>query len=91
MLSVIANLVGRKPPTVKLPRGPLYPLAFIAETIAGVTGKEPFLTSDALKMSGYKMFFTSAKAERELGYRCRPYPEALADAVAWFRQAGYLK
>jgi dihydroflavonol-4-reductase len=41
-------------------------------------------------MSGYKMFFTSAKAERELGYRCRPYREALADAVAWFRQAGYV-
>ncbi len=91
MLAVIARLAGRKPPTVKLPQGPLYPLAFIAEMIASVTGKEPFLTADALKMSSYKMFFTSAKAERELGYRCRPYPEALADAVAWFRQAGYLK
>jgi dihydroflavonol-4-reductase len=90
MIAVIAQLVGRKPPTVKLPRGPLYPLAFVAEAIAGVTGKEPFLTTDALKMSGYKMFFTSAKAERELGYRCRPYREALADAVAWFRQAGYV-
>jgi dihydroflavonol-4-reductase len=37
------------------------------------------------------MFFTSAKAERELGYRPRPYAEALAEAIAWFRERGYLK
>jgi dihydroflavonol-4-reductase len=36
------------------------------------------------------MFFTAAKAERELGFRARPYREALEDAVRWFRQAGYL-
>ncbi len=90
MLAVIAGLVGRKPPTVELPRGPLYPLAYAAEALAGITGRTPFLTVDSLKMAGHKMFFTSAKAERELGYRARPYPQALADAVAWFRQAGYL-
>ena len=37
------------------------------------------------------MFFTSAKAERELGYSARPYRQAIADAIAWFRQNGYLK
>jgi dihydroflavonol-4-reductase len=37
------------------------------------------------------MFFTSAKAERELSFRARPYSEAIADAIAWFRQQGYLK
>jgi dihydroflavonol-4-reductase len=37
------------------------------------------------------MFFTSAKAERELGYRARPYNEAIAEAIAWFRQHNYLK
>ena len=55
-----------------------------------MTGKEPFLTADALKMAGHKMFFSSAKASAELGYTARPYREALTDAVAWFRQAGYL-
>jgi dihydroflavonol-4-reductase len=90
MLAEIARLTGRKPPTVNLPRGPLYPLAYAAEAIAQLTGKEPFLTADALKMSRYQMFFSSAKAERELGYRARPYVEALADALAWFRQEGYL-
>ena len=37
------------------------------------------------------MFFMSAKAERELDYRARPYGEAIAEAIAWFRQHGYLK
>jgi dihydroflavonol-4-reductase len=91
MLSVIAQLVGRKPPTVSLPRGPLYPLAYAAEAVAAFTGKEPFLTADALKMSRYKMFFTSAKAQSQLGYTARPYRDGLADAIAWFRSAGSLK
>jgi len=91
MLAAIASLVGRKPPTVSLPRGPLYPLAYAAEAVAAVTGKEPFLTADALKMARYKMFFTSAKAQSQLGYSARPYAQGLADAIAWFRSAGSLK
>jgi dihydroflavonol-4-reductase len=49
------------------------------------------LTLDGLRMAKNKMFFSSAKAERELGYRARPYREGIADAIAWFRQAGYLR
>jgi dihydroflavonol-4-reductase len=90
LLAVIAELVGRKAPTVELPRGPLYPLAVGAEAVAMLTGKEPFITLDALNMARYRMFFSSTKAERELGYRARPYAEAVADAVAWFRRAGYI-
>jgi len=90
MLADIAALTGRKAPTVNLPRLPLYPLAWGAEAVARITGKEPFVTRDALDMAAHHMFFTSAKAERELGYHARPYGEALADAHAWFRAAGYL-
>ena len=91
MLADIAALPGRKPPTVSLPRWPLYPLAFGAEAVARLTKREPFVTVDALRMSKNKMYFTSEKAERELGYRARPYREGLRDALDWFRQAGYLK
>jgi len=91
MLAEIARLVGRRPPRVKLPRGPLYPLATVAEMIARVTSREPLLTRDGLRMSEHRMFFTSAKAQRELGYRARPYGDALRDAVDWFRAARYLQ
>ncbi|QUD87907.1 hopanoid-associated sugar epimerase [Phenylobacterium montanum] len=91
MLADIAGLVGRKAPTINLPRGPLYPLAYAAEAMGRITGKEPFVTVDALKMASHHMFFSSAKAERELGYAARPYVEALKDALDWFRAAGMLK
>jgi dihydroflavonol-4-reductase len=90
MLGEIAALAGRKAPRIKLPRGPLFPLAYGAEAFARLTGKEPMLTADALRMSRYHMFFSSAKAERELGYRARPYAQALEDALTWFGANGYL-
>ena len=90
MFADIAALAGRKPPTVELPLGPLYPLAHMFEAVARLTGKEPMLTVDALNMSKRRMFFTSAKAEAELGYRARPYREAIADAMTWFREHGYI-
>ncbi|MBV8238478.1 MAG: NAD-dependent dehydratase, partial [Sphingomonas sp.] len=91
MLAEIAEIVGRKPPTVRIPRAPLFPLAWANEQIARATGGNPFLTLDSLRMAKYRMFFSSAKAEAELGYRARPYRAALEDAVAWFRQAGMIR
>ncbi len=90
MLADIAVLSGRKPPTIRIPRGPLYPLAIGAEWYARFSGREPFVTVDGLRMSKNKMYFTSAKAERELGFRARPYREGLRDALDWFRANGYL-
>jgi dihydroflavonol-4-reductase len=91
MLREIALLVGRRTPRLKLPRGPLYPLAIVAQMLATVTGREPLLTLDGLRMSKQRMFFTSAKAERDLGFRARPYIEGLRDAIDWFRAAGYVR
>ncbi len=90
MLAEIAKIVGRKPPTVRIPRGAIFPLAYAAEALARITGKEPFVTVDGLKMAKYRMFFSSAKARAELGYSARPATEALRDAIVWFRQAGML-
>jgi dihydroflavonol-4-reductase len=53
-------------------------------------GAEPVVTVDGLRMSRKWMFFSSAKAEAEFGYKARPAEAALADAVAWVREAGYL-
>lgn len=91
MLQVIAGLTGRPAPRLSLPIRPLYPLAEIAELMGRITGKEPFLTRDSLKMASHHMYFSSAKAERELGYSARPYAEALRDAIAWFGANGYLR
>lgn len=91
MLAEIARATGRRAPTINLPRGPLYPLAWGAEAVARLTGREPFLTRDALQMAEKRMFFSSARATRELGYRARPWQEAIADALAWFAAQGMLR
>ncbi len=90
MLADIAALTGRKAPTIALPRRALFPLAWGAEAVARLTGREPFVTADALRMAGHHMYFSSLKAETALGYSARPYREALADALAWFGAAGML-
>jgi len=56
-----------------------------------LTGIAPMMTRDHLKMARKKMFYSSAKAEAELGYKARPAREAVVDAVAWFRAAGMLR
>jgi dihydroflavonol-4-reductase len=90
MLADVASIVGRRPPALRFPIAALYPIAFGAELWARLTGKAPFATLDGLRMARHHMFFSDAKARRELGYTSRPYREAIADAVAWFKQRGYL-
>jgi dihydroflavonol-4-reductase len=91
MLADIARLVGRLPPTLKLPRRMIYPIAYAAELMAKARGVEPFVTLDGLRMARHHMFFDDSKARRELGYASRPYRDGLSDAIAWFRSHGALK
>ena len=92
ILAVIAGIVGRKPPTVSLPHDLILPFAYLAELWAThVSGKEPFATVDGLNQARKRMFFTHAKAARELGYTPRPAVEALTDAVAWFKANRYVR
>jgi dihydroflavonol-4-reductase len=91
MLAEIATTVGRRPPRLRLPIVPLFPIALGAEWWARLTGTEPFATRDGLRMARHYMFFDDAKARRELGYTSRPYRDAIADAIAWFKQAGYVR
>jgi dihydroflavonol-4-reductase len=90
ILAIVAEASGRKPPTVKLPIAPLIPVAFLAEAMAQVTGRQPFMTRDGLRMARHKMWFSPEKAKRALGYTPRPARDAIVEAVAWFRDAGYL-
>jgi dihydroflavonol-4-reductase len=90
ILEEVAQLVGARPPRIRVPYTAAYPVAVGAELIARVTGRDPFVTLDGVRMARKKMYFTSAKAARELGYAPRPARQAIADAVAWFKANGYL-
>nr|WP_314076186.1 hopanoid-associated sugar epimerase [uncultured Roseococcus sp.] len=90
MLEFIALECGHRKP-FRLPRAPLYPLAFLSEMAARVTGREPMLTLDGLRMAGHHMFFSAEKAKRVLGYQVRPWQEGVMDAIHWYERAGMLR
>jgi len=91
ILRRIAAITGGRPPKLRLPLPVVWPVAVAAEAWGRVTGKEPMVTFDSLRMARKKMYFSAAKAERELGFRARPVNEALADAIRWFRSAGMVR
>ena len=86
LLTAIAELCGRRPPRIELPRRALYPIAYASEFWAWLShGAEPQVTVDGLRMSKKKMYFDSQRARTELGYRFRPAAAAIAAAVEWFQ------
>ncbi len=85
LLALVAAEAGRRAPRLRLPRELLWPVAIGFEAAARIGGIEPMVTRDHLRMARKKMFFSSAKAMRELGYAPRPAGAAVRDAVAWFR------
>jgi dihydroflavonol-4-reductase len=88
ILAVVATRCGRKPPSVRLPRAVVYPIALVSEALARFTHAEPRVTLDGLRMSRKHMYFSSRKAESELGYQSRPPEQAIGDALDWFRAHG---
>jgi dihydroflavonol-4-reductase len=91
ILAMIADVAGRRPPQIRLPEALIWPVAWVMEKTAPLTGIAPMMTRDHLKMARKKMFYSSAKAAAELGYTARPAREAVVDAVEWFRAAGMLR
>ena len=90
ILAGIAVLVGRRAPRIRLPYAAVLPVAYASEALAKITGRTTQITLEGVRMARKRMFFSSAKAARELGYRWRAPAEAFQDAVRWFREQGFL-
>jgi dihydroflavonol-4-reductase len=90
ILAQVATLVGRSPPRIRLPYGAVLPMAYLAEGFAKLTGRSGRLTLEGVRMSRKLMFFSSAKAVRDLGYSWRSPVLAFEDAIRWFRDTGRL-
>ncbi|MEE8172625.1 MAG: NAD-dependent epimerase/dehydratase family protein, partial [Alphaproteobacteria bacterium] len=87
----LGRITGRPAPGLRLPNRLLVPIAHVAEGWARLAGSETRLTVDSLRMARKRMFFSSEKAARELGFSSRSAAEALTDAVSWFAENGYFK
>ncbi len=91
ILEAIAEIAGRTPPRISLPHGLVLPVAHVAEAWARISGREPMVTVDGVRLARKKMFFSAKKAMRQLGYQPGPARKALEDAVNWFRSRGLLQ
>jgi len=87
-LTMIAEESGRRPPWLKVSPTMMWPVAWVEERLARMLKFEPRVTRDHLRMARYKMYFSSDKAKRELGYAPRPVRPAIKEAVAWFLANG---
>ena len=90
ILDRLAAITGLKSPTVKLPYVFALVTGVVDEMVTGrLLGREPRATIDAVRMGRKMMFVSSAKSERELGWRVVPVASALRRSVEWFRANGY--
>ena len=91
MLADIAGIVGRHPPTLRLPIAALYPVALGAELWARLTGKEPFATRDGLRMARHYMFFDDARPGESSDMSAAPTRKGSRMRSPGSRQHGYVR
>jgi dihydroflavonol-4-reductase len=90
ILDRMAAMTGLSSPTMKVPHAVATTFAFFDEWITGrILGHEPRATVEAVRMGKKKMFASSAKAERDLGFQVVPVDSALRSAIDWFHAHGY--
>jgi len=90
ILDKLAVITGLPSPKVRVPYVLALATGVVDELVTGrIRGREPRATIDAVRMGRKKMFASSAKAERELGWKVMPVDDALRRAVEWFRHNGY--
>ena len=90
ILDRMSAITGLPSPTQKVPHTAAMAFAFFDELFTGrLRGKEPRATVEAVRMGRKMMFASSAKAERELGFRVIPIYQALRSAIEWFVEHGY--
>jgi len=91
ILDKLGAVAGLPSPKVRVPYAMALATGVVDEIVTGrILGREPRATIDAVRMGRKKMFVSSSKAERELGWRAGPVDDALRRAVDWFRRHGYV-
>ena len=90
LLDCLSAITGLPSPRLRVPNLVALGAAVVDELVTGrLLGREPRATVDAVRMGRKKMFVSSAKAERELGWKIVPVEDALRRAAEWFRAKGY--
>ena len=86
-LELVARSSGAPLPKMRIPHNVVLPIAHVVEWWTGLTGgDEPFVTVAGVRQAKKLMYFSTRRAEQELGYQARPAGEAVQDALSWFAE-----
>jgi len=91
ILDALAELTGLPGPRFRVPYAVAYAAGACSTLWARVTGGEPGVPLDGVRMSKKRMYFDPSRARRELGLTARPAREALRRAALWFCREGYVR
>jgi dihydroflavonol-4-reductase len=91
ILDALATITGRPTPRVRLPHAVALAAGYADEFFSRLTGREPQIPVEGVKMSRHRMFVASDKAEKQLGYKPGSVEAALERAVRWYEQHGYIR
>jgi len=91
ILGALAAITGRSAPRIRLPHVVALAAGYADEWFSRLTGREPQIPVEGVKMSRHRMFVESDKAEKELGYVPGPVEPALERAVRWYEERGYFQ
>jgi len=89
IFAALAEISGRKAPKLRMPYAVAYAAGMASTAWAAITGGEPPVPLDGVRMARKKMWVRHDKAARELGYAPGPARAALERAVKWFQMNGY--
>ena len=89
IFGMLARLTGRRAPRLRLPYALAWCGALGMEAAARLSGRPPRASLTAVRMARKRMYFSPAKAVRELGLPQTPIETALREAVEWFTARGY--
>lgn len=87
---MVAQVTGRPAPPLTAPAWLAAAAAPVTAALARLAGRQPFFTRATLLALNSNRSVCSARAEKELGYRARPFADTVADTIAWFQSAGML-
>jgi dihydroflavonol-4-reductase len=90
MLGILAAVSERSAPRWKFPHVLAYAVGYMDTAVAGLTGREPRIPLEGVRMARHKMFVDASKATRELGFVPGPVEAALDRAARWYQANGYV-
>ena len=90
LLDTLSRITGLPRPRLKIPHGLALGVAYANTVFSRLTGREPSIPVEGVKIARHMMFVDCSRAQRELGFKAGPVAAALERAVRWYEANGYI-